>query len=115
MYDKLSGMTGTAQTEAARLNSIYKLGVIPIPTNMPMIRMDQKDLIYHRGGQVRRRRRTSSSSARSAIVSSATSVEKSEYLSQQLKKQGIKHEVLNAKQHELRSRDRRRGRPESAP
>ncbi len=103
MYDKLSGMTGTAQTEAAELNSIYKLGVIPIPTNMPMIRMDQKDLIYrtevakfdavvediverHTLGQ--------------PILVGTTSVEKSEYLSQQLKKQGIKHEVLNAKQHE---------------
>ncbi len=46
MYDKLSGMTGTAQTEAAELNSIYKLGVVPIPTNMPMIRADQADLVY---------------------------------------------------------------------
>ena len=46
MYEKLSGMTGTAQTEAAELNSIYKLGVIPIPTNMPMIRKDQTDLVY---------------------------------------------------------------------
>ncbi|MDN5795575.1 MAG: preprotein translocase subunit SecA [Intrasporangium sp.] len=103
MYDKLSGMTGTAQTEAAELNSIYKLGVIPIPTNMPMIRQDQRDLIYrteaakyvavvddiadrHDAGQ--------------PVLVGTVSVEKSEYLSQQLKKRGIKHEVLNAKQHE---------------
>ncbi|HEX5969663.1 MAG TPA: preprotein translocase subunit SecA, partial [Intrasporangium sp.] len=103
MYEKLSGMTGTAQTEAAELNSIYKLGVIPIPTNMPMIRKDQADLVYrtevakfnavvddiverHTLGQ--------------PVLVGTTSVEKSEYLSQQLKKQGIKHEVLNAKQHE---------------
>ena len=46
MYDKLSGMTGTAMTEAAELNSIYKLGVVPIPTNRPMVRMDQADLVY---------------------------------------------------------------------
>jgi preprotein translocase subunit SecA len=103
MYDKLSGMTGTAQTEAAELNSIYKLGVIPIPTNMPMIREDQRDLIYrteiakfnavvddivekHGVGQ--------------PVLVGTVSVEKSEYLSQQLKKRGIKHEVLNAKHHE---------------
>ncbi|WP_323096708.1 preprotein translocase subunit SecA [Intrasporangium sp. YIM S08009] len=103
MYDKLSGMTGTAQTEAAELNSIYKLGVIPIPTNRPMIRKDQPDLVYrtevakfdavvddivgrHGEGQ--------------PVLVGTTSVEKSEYLSQQLKKKGIKHEVLNAKQHE---------------
>jgi len=46
MYDKLSGMTGTAMTEASELNSIYKLGVVPIPTNQPMIRMDKADLVY---------------------------------------------------------------------
>ncbi|HET6817205.1 MAG TPA: preprotein translocase subunit SecA, partial [Mycobacteriales bacterium] len=103
MYEKLSGMTGTAQTEAAELNSIYKLGVIPIPTNRPMIRKDQPDLVYrteiakfdavvddiaekHAVGQ--------------PVLVGTTSVEKSEYLSQQLKKRGIKHEVLNAKQHE---------------
>ena len=103
MYEKLSGMTGTAQTEAAELNSIYKLGVVPIPTNMPMIRLDQRDLIYrtevakfdavvediverHGLGQ--------------PVLVGTTSVEKSEYLSQQLKKRAIKHEVLNAKHHE---------------
>ncbi|MCZ9348909.1 preprotein translocase subunit SecA [Streptomyces mutabilis] len=99
----LSGMTGTAMTEAAEFHQIYKLGVVPIPTNRPMIRKDQSDLIYrtevakfeavvddieekHRKGQ--------------PILVGTTSVEKSEYLSQQLSKRGVQHEVLNAKQHD---------------
>ena len=102
MYAKLAGMTGTAQTEAAELNSIYKLGVITIPTNMPMIRMDQADLIYrtadakfdavvediverHAEGQ--------------PILVGTVSVEKSEHLSSLLRRRGVRHEVLNAKQH----------------
>jgi preprotein translocase subunit SecA len=102
MYSKLAGMTGTAQTEAAELNSIYKLGVITIPTNMPMIRMDQADLIYrtadakfdavvediverHAEGQ--------------PILVGTVSVEKSEHLSSLLRRRGVRHEVLNAKQH----------------
>ncbi len=102
MYDKLSGMTGTAQTEAAELMSIYKLGVVSIPTNMPMIRRDQPDLVYktevakfeavvddiaerHTEGQ--------------PVLVGTVSVEKSEYLADLLKKRGIRHEVLNAKQH----------------
>ena len=103
MYDKLSGMTGTAQTEAAELYQIYKLGVVTIPTNKPMIRKDQADLIYrteeakfaavvediverHHEGQ--------------PVLVGTTSVNKSEYLSEQLRRKGIPHEVLNAKQHE---------------
>lgn len=103
MYDKLSGMTGTAQTEAAELHSIYKLGVVPIPTNRPMIRKDQADLVYrteeakfgavvddivgrHGEGQ--------------PVLVGTVSVEKSEYLSDQLRRKGIPHEVLNAKHHE---------------
>ncbi|MFC7310489.1 preprotein translocase subunit SecA [Streptomyces monticola] len=99
----LSGMTGTAMTEAAEFQQIYKLGVVPIPTNKPMIRLDQSDLIYrtekakfdavvddivekHEKGQ--------------PILVGTTSVEKSEYLSQQLSKRGVPHEVLNAKQHD---------------
>ncbi|SDK70094.1 preprotein translocase subunit SecA [Streptomyces indicus] len=99
----LSGMTGTAMTEAAEFQQIYKLGVVPIPTNRPMVRMDQSDLIYrtekakfdavvddiaekHEKGQ--------------PILVGTVSVEKSEYLSQQLSKRGIPHEVLNAKQHD---------------
>ncbi|MFI9394807.1 preprotein translocase subunit SecA [Streptomyces bauhiniae] len=99
----LCGMTGTAMTEAAEFHQIYKLGVVPIPTNRPMVRKDQSDLIYrtevakfeavvddiaekHEKGQ--------------PILVGTTSVEKSEYLSQQLSKRGIQHEVLNAKHHE---------------
>jgi len=102
MYDKLSGMTGTAQTEAAEFMSIYKLGVVSIPTNRPMVRADQQDLIYkhevakfdavvddiaerHENGQ--------------PVLVGTTSVEKSEYLAEQLRERGIRHEVLNAKQH----------------
>lgn len=100
LYSKLSGMTGTAETEAAEFMSTYKLGVVPIPTNMPMVRKDQSDLIYkneeakfkmvvadiaerHKVGQ--------------PVLVGTTSVEKSEYLSKLLAKAGIRHEVLNAK------------------
>jgi preprotein translocase subunit SecA len=102
LYDKLSGMTGTATTEAAEFHQTYKLGVVPIPTNKPVARTDQPDLVYktevakfdavvediadrHATGQ--------------PVLVGTTSVAKSEYLSQQLVKKGITHEVLNAKQH----------------
>ncbi len=102
LYSKLSGMTGTAQTEAAELHQIYKLGVVPIPTNQPMIRDDQTDLIYktedakfaaviddiearHNAGQ--------------PVLVGTASVAKSERLSSLLLRKGIPHEVLNAKQH----------------
>jgi preprotein translocase subunit SecA len=102
MYTKLSGMTGTAQTEANELYQTYKLGVVPIPTNMPMIRADENDLIYktedakfasvvddlaerHDKGQ--------------PVLVGTTSVAKSERLSQLLLRKGIPHEVLNAKNH----------------
>ena len=103
LYDKLSGMTGTAMTEAAEFSQIYKLGVVPIPTNRPMIRIDSADVVYrtekakveavvadiverHENGQ--------------PILVGTTSVEKSEMLSKQLKQNGVPHEVLNAKYHE---------------
>jgi preprotein translocase subunit SecA len=103
LYKKLSGMTGTAMTEAAEFMQIYKLGVIPIPTNMPTARADQPDLIYksetskfqavaidilerHKKGQ--------------PVLVGTVSVEKSEELSQILTRNGVRHEVLNAKQHE---------------
>ena len=103
LYSKLSGMTGTAMTEASEFMQIYKLGVIPIPTNKSMQRIDQPDLIYkseagkyiavatdiverHRKGQ--------------PVLVGTVSVEKSEELSAVLKRNGIPHEVLNAKQHE---------------
>ncbi len=103
LYKKLSGMTGTAMTEASEFDKIYKLGVVPIPTNKPMIRLDQSDLVYrteeakyqavvddiadrHEGGQ--------------PVLVGTVSVEKSELLSGLLKRRGIPHTVLNAKQHE---------------
>ena len=101
LYDKLAGMTGTAQTEAAELSQIYNLGVVPIPTNKPMVRADETDLIYktedakfaavvddvidrHEAGQ--------------PILIGTASVAKSELLSNLLLRAGIPHEVLNAKQ-----------------
>jgi preprotein translocase subunit SecA len=103
LYDKLAGMTGTAMTEAAELHQTYKLGVIPIPTHRPMVRMDQTDIVYkteiakfeavvkdiaerHEKGQ--------------PVLVGTASVEKSELLSGLLLRRGIPHEVLNAKYHE---------------
>ncbi len=102
MYAKLSGMTGTAQTEAAELNSIYKLGVVTIPTNRPMIRIDQPDLVYRT--EVAKfdavvEDIVERNTAGQPVLVGTVSVEKSEYLSQQLRRRGIDHEVLNAKQH----------------
>ncbi len=103
MYDTLSGMTGTAQTEAAELYSIYKLGVVPIPTNMPMIRLDQRDLVY-RTEEAKFNAVVDDIAERYAegqpVLVGTVSVEKSEYLSDQLRRKGVPHEVLNAKQHE---------------
>lgn len=103
MYLKLAGMTGTAETEAAEFNSTYNLGVIPIPTNKPMIRKDQTDLIFstEKGKfaaiveDVKQR-----NALGQPVLLGTASVEKSEALSNALKMSGIKHEVLNAKQHE---------------
>ena len=103
MYDKLAGMTGTAKTEESEFQKIYGLGVIPIPTNRPMIRKDQKDLVYrteqakfdaiiadvverHESGQ--------------PVLIGTASVAKSEVLSESLKRAGVPHKVLNAKHHE---------------
>jgi preprotein translocase subunit SecA len=103
LYSKLSGMTGTADTEAFELNKIYGLEVVVIPTHRPMIRKDMGDLVYlsarekynaviedikdcHKRGQ--------------PVLVGTTSIEKSELISNLLKQQGIPHEVLNAKQHE---------------
>jgi len=106
LYDKLSGMTGTAETEAAELHTTYGMHVVVIPTNRPMVRKDQPDLIYkteaakfeavaddiaekHHAGQ--------------PVLVGTTSVEKSEYLSRLLVQRQVPHEVLNAKQHERES------------
>ena len=103
LYDKLAGMTGTAMTEANEFMQIYKLGVVPIPTNKPMIRADETDVVYqsaeakfdaviediverHADGQ--------------PVLVGTTSVEKSEIVSVLLKRRGVPHHVLNAKYHE---------------
>jgi preprotein translocase subunit SecA len=102
LYEKLAGMTGTAETEAAEFMSTYKLGVIPIPTNRPMIRKDQSDLVYKnetaKFTQVVEDIAERHNSGQPVLVGTV-SVEKSEYLSRLLAKKGIKHEVLNAKNH----------------
>jgi len=103
MYEKLAGMTGTALTEAAEFSKIYGLGVVPIPTNMPMIRTDQRDLIY-RTEEAKFAAIVDDVSARhelgQPVLIGTASVAKSEILSSALKRAGVKHEVLNAKQHE---------------
>ncbi|MFN8040221.1 MAG: preprotein translocase subunit SecA [Acidimicrobiales bacterium] len=102
MYDKLSGMTGTAQTEAAELNGTYDLHVVPIPTNKPMVREDHADLIYKtedaKFGAVVEDLADCYDRGQPVLVGTI-SVEKSEKLSRLLDKRGIPHEVLNAKQH----------------
>jgi preprotein translocase subunit SecA len=102
LYEKLSGMTGTAQTEAAEFNKVYGVGVVPIPTHRPMVRQDKSDVIYktekakfnaviediverHQKGQ--------------PVLVGTVSVENSEILSQMLRRRGIPHSVLNAKYH----------------
>ena len=101
-YEKLSGMTGTAETEAAEFQSTYKLGVIPIPTNRPMIRLDQPDLIF-KNEEIKFNMVVEDIVARHAtgqpVLVGTNSVEKSEYLSKLLAKAGVRHEVLNAKNH----------------
>jgi preprotein translocase subunit SecA len=103
MYEKLAGMTGTALTEASEFQKIYGLGVVPIPTNMPMIRDDQRDLIY-RTEEAKFEAIVSDVAERhdkgQPVLIGTASVAKSEILSGLLKRAGVKHEVLNAKQHE---------------
>jgi preprotein translocase subunit SecA len=102
LYKKLSGMTGTAETEAAEFMSTYKLGVIPIPTNKPMVRKDQADLVY-KNEQSKFDQVVEDITERHAngqpVLVGTTSVEKSELLSRLLAKKGVRHEVLNAKNH----------------
>ena len=102
LYEKLAGMTGTAETEAAEFSSTYNLAVVPIPTNRPSTRVDQPDLIFKTEEakfeaiveEVRER-----SDRGQPILLGTASVEKSELLSRALSKAGVVHEVLNAKQH----------------
>ena len=103
MYDKLSGMTGTAMTEESEFREIYNLDVISIPTNKPMIRIDNNDVIYKNENakfkavveDIKR-----SHEKGQPVLVGTVSIEKSEKLSSILKREGIKHEVLNAKYHE---------------
>ncbi|MDD1630141.1 MAG: preprotein translocase subunit SecA, partial [Methylococcaceae bacterium] len=103
LYEKLSGMTGTADTEAFELNKIYGLEVVVIPTHRPMIRKDLGDVVYLTADEkyiaVANDIKDCVSRGQPVLVGT-TSIENSERLSALLKKQGIKHEVLNAKQHE---------------
>ncbi|WP_184726559.1 preprotein translocase subunit SecA [Saccharopolyspora phatthalungensis] len=102
LYDKLAGMTGTAETEAAEFHATYKLGVVPIPTNEPMARLDQPDLVYKTepakfeavAEDIEERFQTGQ-----PVLVGTTSVERSEYLSKLLTQKGIPHNVLNAKNH----------------
>ncbi|MEN9793124.1 MAG: preprotein translocase SecA subunit, partial [Actinomycetota bacterium] len=102
MYDKLAGMTGTAQTEAAELMNIYGLQVVPIPTNKAVVRVDEADLIF-KSEEAKFRAVVEDIAERNSvgqpILVGTISVEKSERLSRELNKRGIRHEVLNAKQH----------------
>ena len=103
MYDKLSGMTGTAMTEEDEFEEIYKLDVIEIPTNKPMIRKDHQDIIYKNENAKFRaviEDIKESHSKGQPVLVGTVSIDKSEKLSKLLSKEGIKHEVLNAKFHE---------------
>ncbi len=103
MYEKLAGMTGTADTEAAEFHKIYKLDVVVVPTNRPMVRKDLHDLIYRTEREkfeaVVEEIRESHEKGQPVLVGTI-SIEKSELLSQMLKKTGTPHVVLNAKYHE---------------
>ncbi|MBQ7504475.1 MAG: preprotein translocase subunit SecA [Ruminococcus sp.] len=103
LYKKLSGMTGTAQTEATEFQEIYKLDVVEIPTNKPLIREDLPDSIYRtENGKFMAviRQIVEAHEKGQPVLVGTISIEKSEILSKMLKKQGIKHNVLNAKQHD---------------
>ena len=102
MYHKLAGMTGTAETEAAELWSIYKLDVVTIPTNMPMVRKDMQDLVYKTKREKYKAVIDDIEALRNAgrpILVGTTSVEISELLGRMLQQKKIPHNVLNAKQH----------------
>src|SRR5439155_19564406 len=102
MYEKLAGMTGTAETEASEFASTYNLPVVPIPTNVPMVRSDKGDLIY-KTEEAKFEAVIADLEERYAegqpVLVGTASVEKSEVLSRMLEKKGIAHTVLNAKQH----------------
>ena len=113
LYDKLGGMTGTAQTEAGEFNSVYKVGVVSIPTHRPMIRVDHPDVIYKTEKakfnavieDIAERHATGQ-----PVLVGTVSVENSEILSTLLRRRGIPHSVLNAKFHAQEADDHRAGR-----
>ena len=103
LYDKLSGMTGTATTEAEEFGQIYGLGVVEVPTNKPIARVDEDDAVYRTAQEKFDAIVTSIKEAHEKgqpILVGTTSIDKSEMLSELLKKAGVKHNVLNARQHE---------------
>jgi preprotein translocase subunit SecA len=104
MYPKLSGMTGTAATEAPEFFDIYKMNVVTIPTNLPVKRLDEEDEFYktteEKFGAIAKKIREHSAKGQPVLVGTV-SIEKSELLSEFLKKEGVEHAVLNARHHEL--------------
>ena len=103
LYDKLSGMTGTANTEAEEFAEIYGLGVVEVPTNLPIARKDEHDAVYRTAREkfeaIAEEIKKAHESGQPVLVGT-TSIEKSEFLSKMLNEAGIKHNVLNARQHE---------------
>ncbi len=103
LYNKLAGMTGTAQTEAEEFQEIYKLGVVEVPTNMPIARVDEHDQVYRTAGEKFEAIVKTVQKAHTKgqpILVGTTSIEKSEILSEMLKKEDVPHNVLNARHHE---------------
>jgi preprotein translocase subunit SecA len=103
LYDRLSGMTGTAMTEAEEFREIYGLGVVEVPTNKPIARVDEDDQVYRTGAEKYRAMIEETKTAHAKgqpVLLGTTSIEKSELLSQLLKQEGIEHNVLNARHHE---------------
>ena len=103
LYDKLSGMTGTAATEAEEFKEIYKLGVVEVPTNRPITRIDEDDKVYRTTAEkyiaIIEEVKEANNKGQPVLVGT-TSIEKSELLSEMLKKEKVNHNVLNARQHE---------------
>ena len=103
LYDKLSGMTGTALTEEEEFGTIYRLDIVEIPTNKPVARIDREDVVYkNENGKNRAiiNQIIQCHEKGQPVLVGTVSIEKSEYLSNMLKRSGIKHNVLNAKHHE---------------
>ena len=103
MYDKLAGMTGTADTEAAEFSKIYSLEVVVIPTNRPLMRVEHQDIVYRTAEEKWRNAALEIKECQERgqpVLVGTISIEKSELLSRHLKKMGVRHEILNAKHHE---------------